>query len=215
MTTTGLSSTHNSMDTMPHNHILTHIVPLHHRKHRLHDLDFVFVPTHTTPQQVRATHILCKHMNSRNPVSRRTNESTQAVSVESAHGELNAMIEEFKGLGGGQALCDAFCKKATERSDCGETRGGGRGGDVGGLLPEEWSSKRGGVEYSSYGPVSLSVHTVFGVLCGSSYRTASSDMFSDMWCVWGGCTMVYERRNWSEPCSTSIISCTRQESNHA
>ena len=63
-------------------------------------------------------------MNSRNPVSRRTNQSTQAVSVESAHGELNAMIEEFKGLEG-QAMCDAFCKKATERSDCGETRGGG------------------------------------------------------------------------------------------
>ena len=155
--------THNSMNRMPHNHNLAHIVPLHSTATRLHVLDFDFVPTHTTSLQVRATHILCKHMNSRNPVSRRTNQSTQAVSVESAHGELNAMIEEVKGLEG-QAMCDAFCKKATERSDCGETRGGGGC---------RWPITRGVEEQEGWGgvgegPVPLSVHTVFRVLCGSS-----------------------------------------------
>ncbi|CAJ1360377.1 unnamed protein product [Effrenium voratum] len=83
--------------------------------------------------KVRVLHLLCKNCNSRNPVSRRTGESTASVSVESAHAELKAIMEKLNGKSG-QDLVDAFAKEAQARSDCGSYA---QGGDLGHFGPGE------------------------------------------------------------------------------
>ncbi|CAD7928466.1 unnamed protein product [Amoebophrya sp. A25] len=75
-------------------------------------------------EQVRVLHLLCKHEKSRNPVSRRTNQSTGDVSVAQAHQELKKYEDDFKKLQG-QDLVDAFAKACQGRSDCGSYAQGG------------------------------------------------------------------------------------------
>ena len=70
-------------------------------------------------------HLLIKTCNSRNPVSRRTNQSTQNVTVEAAAAEMQQFIEKIASEGNSEA---AFAKYATERSDCGSCK---QGGDLG------------------------------------------------------------------------------------
>ena len=72
--------------------------------------------------QVRATHLLIKHQGSRNPVSRRTNESTANVSKDAAIAELNQWLAKIKS--GELSFEDA----AQQRSDCGSFA---KGGDLG------------------------------------------------------------------------------------
>ena len=79
------------------------------------------------PQEVQVLHLLCKHVNSRNPVSRRTGQSTAGQTVADAHAELEKYQAKFKGLSG-QALVDAFSMACAERSDCGSFK---QGGDLG------------------------------------------------------------------------------------
>mmetsp|Transcript_39876 Transcript_39876/g.87029 ORF Transcript_39876/g.87029 Transcript_39876/m.87029 type:complete len:120 (+) Transcript_39876:83-442(+) len=83
--------------------------------------------------KVRALHLLCKHSGSRNPVSRRTNASTAAVTQKEAHAELEAIIERLKGKTG-QELVNAFAEEAKARSDCGSFA---QGGDLGQFGPGE------------------------------------------------------------------------------
>ncbi|CAL1136170.1 unnamed protein product, partial [Cladocopium goreaui] len=47
----------------------------------------------------------CKHEKSRNPVSRRTKESTASVSVASAHEELKAILGRLEGKSGQDRIC--------------------------------------------------------------------------------------------------------------
>ena len=63
--------------------------------------------------QVRCQHLLCKHQGSRNPVSRRTNASTAAVSKDAAIKELQGWLERVKS---GAISMDDACR---QRSDCG------------------------------------------------------------------------------------------------
>jgi len=71
--------------------------------------------------KVRASHILCKHSGSRNPVSRRTNQSV-TISKEAATKEIHGIIEQVRNDPGRFALI------AKQRSDCGSSS---RGGDLG------------------------------------------------------------------------------------
>ena len=63
--------------------------------------------------QVRCLHLLIKHQGSRNPVSRRTNASTAAVSKEAAIAELQQWEAKIKN---GDI---SFEEAAKARSDCG------------------------------------------------------------------------------------------------
>ena len=47
-------------------------------------------------EQVRVLHLLCKHQKSRNPVSRRTGQSTQNVTEEEAHAELKTYEAKYR-----------------------------------------------------------------------------------------------------------------------
>ena len=81
--------------------------------------------------KVGARHLLIKFSGSRNPVSRRTGESTANVSAEAATAELTAYADKINAEG---ATGDVFAKYATERSDCGSFR---QGGDLGSFGPGE------------------------------------------------------------------------------
>eukprot|EP00307_Rebecca_sp_RCC1486_P002259 CAMPEP_0119413902 /NCGR_PEP_ID=MMETSP1335-20130426/6195_1 /TAXON_ID=259385 /ORGANISM="Chrysoculter rhomboideus, Strain RCC1486" /LENGTH=113 /DNA_ID=CAMNT_0007438733 /DNA_START=32 /DNA_END=373 /DNA_ORIENTATION=+ len=71
---------------------------------------------------VRASHLLIKHEGSRNPTSRRTNQSTANVSRQAAVEELTQWQEKIKS---GQI---SFAEAAQQRSDCSSFS---RGGDLG------------------------------------------------------------------------------------
>ena len=72
---------------------------------------------------MRASHLLCKHSGSRNPVSRRTNQSTSNVTPAAAQAELRVILETINK--------DNFAQKAFERSDCGSFAQGGDLGEFG------------------------------------------------------------------------------------
>jgi parvulin-like peptidyl-prolyl isomerase len=78
--------------------------------------------------KVQARHLLIKYSGSRNPVSRRTNESTASVTKEAAIEELKTYEEKLKGDLG------AFPEMAKQRSDCGSFK---QGGDLGAFGPGE------------------------------------------------------------------------------
>eukprot|EP00568_Trieres_chinensis_P005387 CAMPEP_0183308288 /NCGR_PEP_ID=MMETSP0160_2-20130417/21119_1 /TAXON_ID=2839 ORGANISM="Odontella Sinensis, Strain Grunow 1884" /NCGR_SAMPLE_ID=MMETSP0160_2 /ASSEMBLY_ACC=CAM_ASM_000250 /LENGTH=191 /DNA_ID=CAMNT_0025472095 /DNA_START=82 /DNA_END=658 /DNA_ORIENTATION=- len=75
------------------------------------------------PDQVRAAHLLIKHTGSRNPVSRRTNQ-TIALSPEQAIEELKSYEARIKAEG----VDNSFPRYAQERSDCSSFA---RNGDLG------------------------------------------------------------------------------------
>eukprot|EP00634_Sargassococcus_sp_CCMP2135_P006772 CAMPEP_0198644756 /NCGR_PEP_ID=MMETSP1467-20131203/826_1 /TAXON_ID=1462469 /ORGANISM="unid. sp., Strain CCMP2135" /LENGTH=118 /DNA_ID=CAMNT_0044380219 /DNA_START=19 /DNA_END=375 /DNA_ORIENTATION=- len=74
--------------------------------------------------QVRASHLLCKHVGSRNPISRRTNKKI-TLSKEEAFAELAALRAEIVAADDPQR---AFMDLAAKRSDCGSFS---REGDLG------------------------------------------------------------------------------------
>ena len=78
---------------------------------------------------VRCSHMLIKHAKSRNPVSRRTNKSTDVLSVEAAEAEMKRWIvtlEEDE-----RPLPEKFAALAYHRSDCGSFAKGGDLGEFG------------------------------------------------------------------------------------
>merc|ERR1719510_2901937 len=81
--------------------------------------------------RVRVFHILCKHSDSRNPTSRRTNQPI-TISKEEAHSELDGFKLEFQDIIEKSdipwGLFQAFKQGAKERSDCGSFK---KYGDLG------------------------------------------------------------------------------------
>mmetsp|Transcript_56143 Transcript_56143/g.130724 ORF Transcript_56143/g.130724 Transcript_56143/m.130724 type:complete len:118 (-) Transcript_56143:89-442(-) len=85
---------------------------------------------------VACRHLLIKYSGSRNPVSRRTGQSTAGVSAETAQAELQNYINKINAEGATEAV---FAKYATERSDCGSYKDGGNLGDFGpGQMQEQF-----------------------------------------------------------------------------
>ena len=78
-----------------------------------------------------ARHLLIKFSGSRNPVSRRTGESTANVSGEAAMAELQTYIDKIAAEGNTE---EAFVKYAEMRSDCSSFK---NGGDLGPFGPGE------------------------------------------------------------------------------
>jgi NIMA-interacting peptidyl-prolyl cis-trans isomerase 1 len=77
---------------------------------------------------VRASHILCKHTGSRNPVSRRTGlPVTQSPS--SASAEIGEILSRLQASPPGEGLAALFADVARGRSDCGSFANGGDLGD--------------------------------------------------------------------------------------
>ena len=72
--------------------------------------------------ELNAHHLLIKFSGSRNPVSRRTNQSTANVSAEAATAELQQYADKINAEGCTEAV---FQKYAKERSDCGSFAQGG------------------------------------------------------------------------------------------
>lgn len=76
-------------------------------------------------ESVRCTHLLIKHEGSRNPVSRRTNQSTKNVKKADAIAELKQWEARIKK---GEIT---FEEAAKQRSDCGSYAQNGDLGDFG------------------------------------------------------------------------------------
>ena len=76
-----------------------------------------------------ARHLLIKFSGSRNPVSRRTGQSTEAVTAEQAEAEIKEFETAIKAAGGTE---EAFRDAARRRSDCSSFE---RGGDLGRFAP--------------------------------------------------------------------------------
>ena len=74
-------------------------------------------------QSVRASHFLIKHAESRNPVSRRTNESTANYAKAAALDEMHKWIAELEK--DTRPLPEKFAALALHRSDCGSYKDGG------------------------------------------------------------------------------------------
>ena len=74
---------------------------------------------------IGALHLLIKFSGSRNPVSRRTGESTAGVSADVATAELQQYADKINAEGATEAV---FRKYAEQRSDCGSFK---QGGDLG------------------------------------------------------------------------------------
>ena len=81
----------------------------------------IFYRARKMADKVRASHILCKHTGSRNPVSRRTNQNV-TLGKDAAIDEIRKIIVQIGNDAG------KFAKIAHERSDCGSFS---RGGDLG------------------------------------------------------------------------------------
>jgi len=73
-------------------------------------------------------HLLIKHQGSRNPVSRRTGESTSSITMEQAHAEMKQIIDHINQRGATEQL---FAEIAAQRSDCGSFKDGGSLGSFG------------------------------------------------------------------------------------
>jgi NIMA-interacting peptidyl-prolyl cis-trans isomerase 1 len=75
---------------------------------------------------VRCSHVLIKHAESRNPVSRRTGESTTSLSRADAEAEMAKWVESLEK--DERPLPEKFASLAYHRSDCGSFQ---QGGDLG------------------------------------------------------------------------------------
>ena len=81
---------------------------------------------------IRCSHFLIKHEQSRNPVSRRTNESTAHITLAAAKDEMRQWMDT---LGSdSRPLAEKFAALAHHRSDCGSFE---VGGDLGTFGPGE------------------------------------------------------------------------------
>lgn len=74
------------------------------------------LPRSVAMSQMSCRHLLIKFSGSRNPVSRRTGESTASVTAEDALHELEEHAKKIRAEGSTEAV---FAKYATQRSDCG------------------------------------------------------------------------------------------------
>ena len=83
---------------------------------------------------VRASHFLIKHEKSRNPVSRRTNESTAHITLAAAKDEMRQWVEKLQEASDPRPLAEKFAALAYHRSDCGSFE---VGGDLGTFGPGE------------------------------------------------------------------------------
>ena len=77
------------------------------------------------PQQVRARHLLMKHIDARNPISRRTNQQI-TLSKSAALAELQQAHTSLQGASEAE-----FARLCYARSDCGSCRDGGDLGPFG------------------------------------------------------------------------------------
>ena len=80
-------------------------------------------------EKVRASHMLIKHAESRNPVSRRTNQSTSGISKEAAFEEMAKWVAELNA--DERPMAEKFAALAAHRSDCGSFQQGGDLGEFG------------------------------------------------------------------------------------
>lgn len=78
-------------------------------------------------ESVQCSHLLIKHDKSRNPISRRTNKSTLAMSKDDARKELSEILHDLqtKQKDDPEGFPKYFTEKSYERSDCGSYRNGG------------------------------------------------------------------------------------------
>jgi hypothetical protein len=116
--------------------------------------------------RMRASHVLIKHCESRNPVSRRTDLSTENVTVAAAREELSRWRDEL--LKDSRPMPEKFAALAHHRSDCGSFQAGG---DLGEFGPGEMQ------EPFEQAAISLPVGEVSGIVSTDSglhliYRTA-------------------------------------------
>jgi hypothetical protein len=116
--------------------------------------------------RMRASHVLIKHCESRNPVSRRTDLSTENVTVAAAREELSRWRDEL--LKDSRPMPEKFAALAHHRSDCGSFQAGG---DLGEFGPGEMQ------EPFEQATISLPVGEVSGIVSTDSglhliYRTA-------------------------------------------
>eukprot|EP00796_Vickermania_ingenoplastis_P010151 gene10151-7108_t len=91
-------------------------------------IPFIIYLFYNMPEQFRAAHLLIKNCNSRNPVSRRTNQDTSGVSEEDAISELQQWATQ---IASGKIT---FEEAAHQRSDCGSYA---KNGDLGYFGPGE------------------------------------------------------------------------------
>ena len=87
-------------------------------------------------EKVRASHMLIKHEASRNPLSRRTNESTANYTQAEAAEEMKGWTAELKR--DERPMAEKFAALAAHRSDCGSFQ---NGGDLGFFGPGEMQSQ--------------------------------------------------------------------------
>ena len=81
---------------------------------------------------MRCSHFLIKHEGSRNPVSRRTNESTSELTRAAADAEMDKWIKQLNE--DERPMNEKFAALANHRSDCGSYA---NGGDLGWFGPGE------------------------------------------------------------------------------
>eukprot|EP00900_Chrysochromulina_parva_P017431 jgi/Chrpa1/2568/Chrysochromulina_OHIO_Genome00001699-RA len=109
-----------------------------------------------------ARHLLIKFSGSRNPVSRRTNESTANVSGEAAMAELQTYIDKIAAEGNTE---EAFAKYAEMRSDCGSFKNGGDLGPFGpGEMQKQFEDATAATPVGGISPICLSdsgYHIIF------------------------------------------------------
>mmetsp|Transcript_14936 Transcript_14936/g.34041 ORF Transcript_14936/g.34041 Transcript_14936/m.34041 type:complete len:118 (-) Transcript_14936:108-461(-) len=111
---------------------------------------------------MRCRHLLIKFSGSRNPVSRRTGESTANVSADAAQKELEEFRQKIITEG---CTEEVFAKYAKERSDCGSFREGGDLGDFGpGQMQKQFEEGTKGTEVGKMSGAILSdsgYHLIF------------------------------------------------------
>ncbi len=87
-------------------------------------------------EQIRCSHILCKHSKSRNPVSRRTGENV-FITKEEATNEMKSILDQLKADKSGKL----FAELAEKRSDCSSYSKGGDLGSFGrGVMQKSFES---------------------------------------------------------------------------
>merc|ERR1712216_558270 len=103
---------------------------------------------------VAARHLLIKFSGSRNPVSRRTGQSTANVTAEQATAELQEWADKINAEG---CTEEVFARCAAERSDCGSCKDGGNLGEFGpGMMQEQFETGTRNTEVGKMSDIVLS-----------------------------------------------------------
>ena len=108
-------------------------------------------------ESLRCRHILLKHEESRNPVSRRTGEATDMTSIEEARRDLELLVAQIEALGSTE---EVFAKFAKDNSDCSSFK---EGGDLGEFMAGEMQPEfEEGVRATAVGQVSKIIDSESG-----------------------------------------------------